>query len=128
MIESDDPTHALGATTPMPLLSGPAAGSPASPADTPHFPGVEIIEEVSPGVGGMGVVYKAEQDITHQPVALKIVRPLLVTRQLLRRFEFETEVLGRLQHPGIARIYDADTADLGFGPQPFFHKIPGTGH
>jgi eukaryotic-like serine/threonine-protein kinase len=38
----------------------------------------------------------------------------------LRRFETETEALGRLQHPGIAQIYDAGTADTHFGRQPYF--------
>ena len=30
------------------------------------------------------------------------------------------QALGRLQHPGIAQIYEAGTADTGFGPQPYF--------
>src|SRR5262249_39924138 len=36
------------------------------------------------------------------------------------RFELEAEALGRLQHPGIAQIYEAGTADIGFGSQPYF--------
>ena len=32
----------------------------------------------------------------------------------------ESQALGRLQHPGIAQIYEANTADTGFGPQPYF--------
>src|SRR5262249_35727864 len=38
----------------------------------------------------------------------------------LRRFEREAQALGRLQHSGIAQIYEAGTADTGFGPQPYF--------
>ena len=38
----------------------------------------------------------------------------------MRRFEREAELLGRLQHPGIAQIHEADTDDAGRGPQPFF--------
>jgi serine/threonine protein kinase len=34
--------------------------------------------------------------------------------------EQEAHALGRLQHPGIAQIYEAGTADSGFGPQPYF--------
>ena len=71
-------------------------------------------------VGGMGVVYLAEQDKPRRTVALKLIRAELLTAETLRRFERETEVLGRLQHPGIAQIFEAATADLGFGPQPFF--------
>jgi hypothetical protein len=40
--------------------------------------------------------------------------------ELLRRFARESEALGRLQHPGIARIYEAGKADTGVGPQPYF--------
>jgi len=39
---------------------------------------------------------------------------------MLRRFEHEAQILGRLQHPGIAQIFEAGIADAGFGPQPFF--------
>ena len=42
------------------------------------------------------------------------------TPELLRRFEQESQALGRLQHPGIAQIYEAGTADSGVGPQPYF--------
>ena len=38
----------------------------------------------------------------------------------MQRFERESQVLGRLQHPGIAAIYQAGTADTGLGPQPYF--------
>jgi serine/threonine protein kinase len=43
-----------------------------------------------------------------------------VNPELLWRFEQESQALGRLQHPGIAQIYEAGTADTGFGPQPYF--------
>src|SRR3989449_11555870 len=36
------------------------------------------------------------------------------------RFEQESEALARLQHPGIAQIYESVTADTGLGPQPYF--------
>ena len=72
------------------------------------------------GEGGMGVVYEAEQDHLRRTVALKIIKPGLASPQMLRRFEQESQALARLQHPGIARIYDAGTADTGFGPQPYF--------
>jgi eukaryotic-like serine/threonine-protein kinase len=72
------------------------------------------------GEGGMGVVYEAEQDQPRRAVALKVLKPGLASPELLRRFELESEVLARLQHPGIAQIYEAGTADSGFGPQPYF--------
>jgi tetratricopeptide (TPR) repeat protein len=72
------------------------------------------------GEGGMGTVYEAEQDHPRRVVALKVIKPGLTSRELLRRFERESQALGRLQHPGIAQIYEAGTADAGFGPQPYF--------
>ena len=72
------------------------------------------------GHGGMGSVYEAEQDKPHRSVALKVIRPGFVGPGMLRRFDHETEVLGQLDHPGIARIYEAGTADVGLGAQPYF--------
>jgi WD40 repeat protein/predicted Ser/Thr protein kinase len=72
------------------------------------------------GEGGMGVVYEARQEDPARSVALKVIRPGLVTRGLLRRFRHEAQVLGQLQHPGIAQIYEAGTSDTGEGGVPFF--------
>ena len=72
------------------------------------------------GEGGMGIVYEAEQDDPKRRVALKVVRPGMVTRGLLQRFRHESQVLGQLRHPGIAQIYQAGTADEGTGGQPYF--------
>jgi tetratricopeptide (TPR) repeat protein/predicted Ser/Thr protein kinase len=72
------------------------------------------------GEGGMGVVYEAEQDQPHRKVAIKAIRAGLADPAMLRRFEHEAQALGRLHHPGIAQIYEAGTADTGFGPQPYF--------
>jgi tetratricopeptide (TPR) repeat protein len=70
--------------------------------------------------GGMGIVYEAEQEQPRRIVALKVIKPSQASPGLLRRFEQESQALARLQHPGIAQIYEAGTADTGFGPQPFF--------
>lgn len=72
------------------------------------------------GEGGMGIVYEAEQERPQRTVALKIIKPGFAGPELRRRFEYESWALGRLQHPGIAQIYEASTADTGFGPQPYF--------
>jgi serine/threonine protein kinase/Tfp pilus assembly protein PilF len=72
------------------------------------------------GEGGMGVVYLAEQPRPKRQVALKVIRPGLASPAMLRRFEYEGELLGRLDHPGIARIFEAGVAETGMGPQPFF--------
>ncbi|MFN0135046.1 MAG: serine/threonine-protein kinase [Phycisphaerae bacterium] len=69
------------------------------------------------GQGGMGIVYEAVQDQPRRTVALKVIRPDLAGRGILRRFQLEADVLAQLQHPGIAHIYDAGVAD---GKQPYF--------
>lgn len=72
------------------------------------------------GAGGMGVVYEAEQDRPRRRVALKVLPLERLSADRLQRFKLESEVLGRLQHPAIAQVYQAGTYDQGFGPQPFF--------
>ena len=66
-----------------------------------------IIEVIAGG--GMGVVYRAQQDHPRRQVALKLIRSGAVSQQMLKRFELESEVLGRLHHPGIAQVYEAST-------------------
>ncbi|MHC4217880.1 MAG: tetratricopeptide repeat protein [Planctomycetota bacterium] len=70
--------------------------------------------------GGMGVVYEAEQEQPHRTVALKVLRHGMGSRAMTRRFQQESEVLGRLRHPGIAQVYDAGTVDEGEGARPWF--------
>jgi len=57
----------------------------------------------------MGTVYEAEQESPRRTVALKVIRAGYLSPQLLKRFEHESQVLGRLQHPGIAQVYEAGT-------------------
>ena len=57
------------------------------------------------GEGGMGAVYEAEQDRPRRTVALKVIRPSLASPSLLKRFRHESQILGRLHHPGIAQVY-----------------------
>lgn len=71
------------------------------------------------GEGGMGAVYEAQQEQPRRTVALKVLRGGLASPSLLRRFGYEAQVLGRLQHPGIAQIIEAGVADTGSGEQPF---------
>jgi serine/threonine protein kinase/tetratricopeptide (TPR) repeat protein len=65
------------------------------------------------GRGGMGVVYRAEQENPRRTVALKVLHAGTVSAASHKRFAREAQVLGRLQHPGIAQIYEAGTATDG---------------
>ncbi|MEZ6015068.1 MAG: bifunctional serine/threonine-protein kinase/formylglycine-generating enzyme family protein [Planctomycetota bacterium] len=72
------------------------------------------------GEGGMGAVYEARQEKLQRTVALKVLRTGSFSPQALRRFEHEGAFLGRLAHPGIARIYDSGRAETPHGSQPYF--------
>ncbi|MCC6623673.1 MAG: protein kinase [Deltaproteobacteria bacterium] len=67
------------------------------------------------GEGGMGMVLEAEQQAPRRRVALKLLRPERASARMLRRFRAEAEILARLNHPGIARVYEA----VVDGPAPW---------
>jgi serine/threonine protein kinase len=66
------------------------------------------------GEGAFGIVYLAEQS---QPVkrlaALKVIKPGMDTRQVVARFEAERQALALLNHPNVAKVYEAGTTDGG---------------
>jgi len=64
------------------------------------------------GEGGMGKVYRAVQLRTGRMVALKVVRPQLMTNKtVVKRYEREAAAAARLDHPNIVKLYDAELAD-----------------
>ncbi len=97
----------------------PPGTVPTPPSDHPEQIGPYRITRTL-GWGGMGVVYLAQQENPRRQVALKVVHSGVGSRAILRRFEQEAHLLGRLQHPGIAQVYDAGTADAGHGKVPYF--------
>ena len=64
------------------------------------------------GEGGMGIVFLAEQQNPSRKVALKIIREGYDSGELMRRFLYESRILGSLQHPGIAQIHEAGHAEV----------------
>jgi WD40 repeat protein/tRNA A-37 threonylcarbamoyl transferase component Bud32 len=71
------------------------------------------------GSGGMGRVYEARQHAPERSVAVKVMRDGIASAAHLRRFEYESRILARLEHPGIARIYLAGTARVGSATIPY---------
>ena len=70
------------------------------------------------GEGGMGLVYMAEQDQpVRRSVALKIIKLGMDTRQVVARFEAERQALAMMNHPHIAKVFDAGATDSG---RPYF--------
>jgi serine/threonine protein kinase len=70
------------------------------------------------GKGGMGIVYLAEQSVpVRRRVALKVIQPQVDSREVLARFEAERQALAMLDHPNIAKVFDAGTSEAG---HPYF--------
>ncbi|MEM7245514.1 MAG: serine/threonine-protein kinase [Acidobacteriota bacterium] len=91
-----------------------ASTSPPTPSRVGSYELLRLL-----GAGGMGVVHLARQENPRREVALKLLHPGLTTPELLRRFAQEAQVLGRLNHPGIAQVHEAGTTDDGSGPCPY---------
>jgi serine/threonine protein kinase len=70
--------------------------------------------------GGMGRVYEGLQDKPRRTVAVKTIRSGCATAEAIRRFERESEVLGRLSHPHIGHVYAAGIHKLPSGALPHF--------
>jgi serine/threonine-protein kinase len=63
------------------------------------------------GRGGMGIVYKALDETLDREVAIKVLNPDLGEAEVLKRFRAEAVSLARLNHPGIATIYELHRQD-----------------
>ena len=71
------------------------------------------------GTGGMGVVWEALQDHPRRRVALKLMKSGMSGARARRRFAEEVRLLARLDHPGIARILQADTYPVDGEERPY---------
>lgn len=98
------------------LADRPALASPGQP---PTIRGYRVVRVL--GAGGMATIYEAVQQTPERRVAIKVMLRALANTSAVDRFKYETEVLARLEHPGIARIYEAGTCDDGSGQAlPYF--------
>ncbi len=70
----------------------------------------KILQQI--GEGGFGIVYMAEQEQPlRRKVALKIIKPGMDTKQVIARFEVERQALALMDHPNIARVFDAGVTE-----------------
>ncbi|MEM9017098.1 MAG: protein kinase, partial [Verrucomicrobiota bacterium] len=70
------------------------------------------------GEGGMGEVYEAEQaHPIRRAVAIKVIKAGMDTREVVKRFEGERQALSLMEHPGIAKVFDAGETGNG---RPYF--------
>ena len=94
---------------------GPAAAPPGPPDLPDDIHGYRVVALL--GEGGMGTVYRAEQEgPIRRSVALKVTRPG-IGNEAVRRFESERQVLARMQHPNIAQVFEAGWTG---SERPFF--------
>jgi eukaryotic-like serine/threonine-protein kinase len=76
----------------------------------------KLLEKV--GEGGFGAVYVAEQrEPVKRRVALKLIKLGMDTRQVVARFEAERQALALMDHPNIAKVFDAGATETG---RPYF--------
>src|ERR1051325_10500476 len=81
-----------------------------------HIGRYKLLQQI--GEGGCGVVYMAEQgEPVRRRVALKVIKLGMDTRQVIARFEAERQALAMMDHPNIARVYDAGATANG---RPYF--------
>jgi WD40 repeat protein/serine/threonine protein kinase len=108
------------------FLEAPAVAVPAGLAATVDEPRSEgpgtvigpykLLQPL--GEGGFGVVYLAEQrEPVRRQVALKILKPGMDTKQVVARFEAERQALALMDHPSIAKVFDAGATPAG---RPYF--------
>lgn len=73
----------------------------------PNLNKYEIVDQIS--AGGMGAVYLAEDTTLHRQIAIKVLSPELAEDpDRLRRFQWEAQVLARLNHPNIVTIFSVE--------------------
>jgi non-specific serine/threonine protein kinase/serine/threonine-protein kinase len=112
----DDEGTRLKGDTVDPLTETVVGWTP-SRASTPKSIGPYTILGLL-GSGGMGSVFLAEQEKPiRRQVAIKLIRSTAATEHMVRRFEAERQALALMQHPAIARVYEAGTTEVG---EPFF--------
>jgi eukaryotic-like serine/threonine-protein kinase len=108
VVDMTDALLADGATEP-PLTT---TAEHSSPVIGPY----KLIEEI--GKGGMGTVYMAQQtEPVKRLVALKVIKLGMDSRSVIARFKVERQALALMDHPNIARVFDAGTTETG---RPYF--------
>src|SRR5690606_31385641 len=87
------------------IVHDPTRGNSAMLQPGEDFSGYLIRRRL--GVGGMGMVFLARHPRLPRLVALKLLNPDLYSdREIRLRFERESELAGRLEHPNIVTVYD----------------------
>ena len=96
------------------LAPRPETGIGEKPGDRiGHF---KLLQQI--GEGGCGIVFLAEQEEpVRRRVALKVIKPGMDSKSVIARFEAERQALALMDHPNIAKIFDAGATESG---RPYF--------
>src|SRR6266404_1900091 len=95
-------------------LASPATLLTEKPGD--RIGRYKLLQQI--GEGGCGVVYMADQEEpVRRRVALKVIKLGMDTKQVLGRFEAERQALALMDHPNIAKVFDAGATEAG---RPYF--------
>src|SRR5437899_12637063 len=103
------------------FLEAPPAALDFKRAAPPNLPPIEkpgdkighykLLQQI--GEGGCGAVYMAEQEQpVRRRVALKIIKLGMDTKSVIARFEAERQALAMMDHPNIAKVFDAGMTDV----------------
>ena len=115
MLAAADGEQFLGAPTDS-GVAGPVPGERADEGVGARIGPYKLLQQI--GEGGFGAVFLAEQETpVVRRVALKIVKLGMDTRQVVARFEQERQALALMDHPNIARVFDAGATATG---RPYF--------
>ena len=112
-MSTDDPTADLDPPYDSDAVRRARAALDAPPERIGRY---RILERL--GTGGMGDVFVAEQtEPIRRRVAVKVIKAGMDTRSVVARFEAERQALAMMDHPNIAKVFDAGTTDAG---RPYF--------
>jgi eukaryotic-like serine/threonine-protein kinase len=104
----EQPAQRMAARTRAGILVGEKPGD--------HIGSYKLLQQI--GEGGGGIVFMAEQEEPiHRKVALKIIKPGMDTKSVMARFEAERRALTLMDHPSIAKVFDAGATESG---RPYF--------
>ena len=117
LLHADAATGPLDSPAPLPAAFLADADAAPDPLTGGVLGDCHLGERI--GTGGMGAVYLAEQrkGTLRRQVAVKVIKRGLDTEQVLARFGAEQRILARLEHPGVARLYDSGVTPDG---RPYF--------
>jgi non-specific serine/threonine protein kinase/serine/threonine-protein kinase len=94
----------------------PSTEAAASPGGNRQIGPYRLLQKL--GEGGMGEVWLAEQtEPVKREVALKVIKQGMDSRQVVARFEAERQALAMMDHPAVAKVFDAGTTPEG---RPYF--------